>query len=188
MFPNGPATQQQQQQQQQQDTGRSDGALQRGTDCAFARCHNVQCSVKEGSGQVNTSVNGEDPRNGSVCRCFLCRAGLGEAAIKEGVLGSVEHQIGADDCALVGKNDTRASGALNSCSRRKDGEVIAKDSGGGNGRDGGSGDVSELESIVVERFHEVVRKHFRGKLKPPFNVEARERAGFSRQWYEPLAE
>ncbi|XP_010558255.1 PREDICTED: uncharacterized protein LOC104826966 [Tarenaya hassleriana] len=40
---------------------------------------------------------------------------------------------------------------------------------------------------IVQKFHSVVRKHFRGPLKPPFNAEAREAAGFGPQWYEPLA-
>lgn len=39
---------------------------------------------------------------------------------------------------------------------------------------------------VPERFHRIVWRHFRGVLKPPFNEEARARAGFGREWYEPL--
>ncbi|MCL7033235.1 hypothetical protein MKW94_003186 [Papaver nudicaule] len=41
--------------------------------------------------------------------------------------------------------------------------------------------------MVIQRFHEIVRAHFRGPLKPPFNAKAREAAGFGPQWYEPLA-
>jgi len=37
-------------------------------------------------------------------------------------------------------------------------------------------------------FHELVRAHFRGGLKPPFNDDARARAGFTESWYLPLAE
>ena len=33
----------------------------------------------------------------------------------------------------------------------------------------------------------LVRRHFRGALKPPFNDSARERAGLTRDWYLPLA-
>ena len=40
---------------------------------------------------------------------------------------------------------------------------------------------------VAKRFHVIVRKHFKGILKPPFNDEARSRAGFQREWYEPLS-
>ncbi|KAG7554094.1 Ferritin-like superfamily [Arabidopsis suecica] len=40
---------------------------------------------------------------------------------------------------------------------------------------------------IINKFHSVVREHFRGPLKPPFNVEARKAAGFGPQWYEPLA-
>ena len=37
-----------------------------------------------------------------------------------------------------------------------------------------------------ETFHALVRKHFRGLLKPPFNVEARNTAGLNPDFYEPL--
>lgn len=36
-------------------------------------------------------------------------------------------------------------------------------------------------------FHSLVRKHYRGRLKPPFNTESRAAAGFDAAWYEPLA-
>jgi uncharacterized ferritin-like protein (DUF455 family) len=36
-------------------------------------------------------------------------------------------------------------------------------------------------------FHHLVRSHFRGSLKPPFNVPARTQAGFEPSWYEPLS-
>lgn len=36
-------------------------------------------------------------------------------------------------------------------------------------------------------FHDRVRRYFTGALKPPFNREARDRAGFSAAYYEPLA-
>jgi len=38
----------------------------------------------------------------------------------------------------------------------------------------------------ITTYHDLVRKHFRGKLKPPFNAEARRRAGFGPEYYEPL--
>ncbi len=37
------------------------------------------------------------------------------------------------------------------------------------------------------RWQHLVRMHFRGKLKPPFNDSARARAGLTRDFYEPLA-
>ncbi|ABP00053.1 predicted protein [Ostreococcus lucimarinus CCE9901] len=51
------------------------------------------------------------------------------------------------------------------------------------------GDVGEEteESGVVKAFHEIVREYFHGALKPPFNDEARAKAGFTPVWYEPLA-
>ena len=39
----------------------------------------------------------------------------------------------------------------------------------------------------AETFHELVRKHFKGSLKPPFNRESRDRAGLGPAYYEPLA-
>jgi uncharacterized ferritin-like protein (DUF455 family) len=36
-------------------------------------------------------------------------------------------------------------------------------------------------------FHDCVRRHFTGALKPPFNAEARSAAGFPAGYYEPLA-
>ena len=36
-------------------------------------------------------------------------------------------------------------------------------------------------------FDELVRAHFRGRVKPPFNVDARDRASFPRQYYMQLA-
>lgn len=43
------------------------------------------------------------------------------------------------------------------------------------------------QELVIQHFHATVREHFRGPLKPPFNVEARKAAGFGPDWYEPLA-
>ncbi|WP_374652479.1 ferritin-like domain-containing protein [Dongia sp.] len=37
-------------------------------------------------------------------------------------------------------------------------------------------------------WQELVRKHFRGRLKPPFNKAARDQAGFGAAFYEPIAE
>ncbi|VAI61476.1 unnamed protein product [Triticum turgidum subsp. durum] len=50
---------------------------------------------------------------------------------------------------------------------------------------GENGDTDEM--AIIERFHSIVREHFRGPLKPPFNAEARKAAGFGPAWYEPLA-
>jgi uncharacterized ferritin-like protein (DUF455 family) len=36
-------------------------------------------------------------------------------------------------------------------------------------------------------FHGIIQKYFLGKMKGPFNEEAREAAGMSRQWYLPLS-
>ena len=37
------------------------------------------------------------------------------------------------------------------------------------------------------RWQALVRQHFRGRLKPPFNDSARDAAGLTRDWYMPLA-
>ncbi|MGB3808990.1 MAG: ferritin-like domain-containing protein [Parvibaculum sp.] len=44
----------------------------------------------------------------------------------------------------------------------------------------------EGEISPAETFHALVRKHFRGLLKPPFNDEARAAAGLHPTFYEPL--
>jgi uncharacterized ferritin-like protein (DUF455 family) len=45
---------------------------------------------------------------------------------------------------------------------------------------------AELQLEPLEQFHLLSRKHFKGKLKPPFNVEARNTAGLTEEWYMPL--
>lgn len=45
---------------------------------------------------------------------------------------------------------------------------------------------SEPEIDCIPKFHELVRKHFRGYLKPPFNDEGRRTAGMTKEWYVPL--
>lgn len=45
----------------------------------------------------------------------------------------------------------------------------------------------DLEMLSVSEFHACVRQHFKGVLKPPFNVEVRAAAGFTTRWYEPLS-
>ncbi|XP_072020752.1 uncharacterized protein [Amphiura filiformis] len=38
----------------------------------------------------------------------------------------------------------------------------------------------------IPKFHELVKAHFRGYLKPPFNEEGRSTAGMTKEWYVPL--
>ncbi|XP_038884770.1 uncharacterized protein HI_0077 [Benincasa hispida] len=53
---------------------------------------------------------------------------------------------------------------------------------------GAKDNAMEMEKEeTIHKFHEIVRKYFRGPLKPPFNEVARKAAGFGPQWYEPLA-
>jgi uncharacterized ferritin-like protein (DUF455 family) len=46
---------------------------------------------------------------------------------------------------------------------------------------------AESDIDPAPRWQALVRQHFRGALKPPFNDSARERAGLTREWYLPLA-
>ena len=47
----------------------------------------------------------------------------------------------------------------------------------------------EQEKIdPVQTFHQLSRQYFRGKLKEPFNHDARLTAGLTPDWYLPLAE
>ncbi|KAJ7116099.1 hypothetical protein O6H91_Y568100 [Diphasiastrum complanatum] len=46
---------------------------------------------------------------------------------------------------------------------------------------------SFISQNVVPAFHAIVKKHFRGPLKPPFNEAARAKAGFGPEWYLPLS-
>lgn len=39
----------------------------------------------------------------------------------------------------------------------------------------------------ISTFHDLVRRHFRGSLKPPFNEASRDRAGLTADYYSPLA-
>lgn len=48
-------------------------------------------------------------------------------------------------------------------------------------------DGRQTPESVVSAFHSLVRNHFRGPLKPPFNDAARAAAGFGPEWYLPLA-
>lgn len=48
-----------------------------------------------------------------------------------------------------------------------------------------AGGVADAD--IPAAFHDTVKAHFRGALKPPFNHEARSAAGMTREWYEPLA-
>lgn len=50
------------------------------------------------------------------------------------------------------------------------------------------GDEARSCPTVEEWFHLLIRAHFRGPLKPPFNEEARAKAGFGPEWYLPLAQ
>ncbi|WP_339747227.1 ferritin-like domain-containing protein [uncultured Maricaulis sp.] len=39
----------------------------------------------------------------------------------------------------------------------------------------------------ADRYHRLVQQYYRGSLKPPFNIEARDRAAFPSEYYLPLA-
>ncbi|CAH0519245.1 unnamed protein product [Peronospora belbahrii] len=39
----------------------------------------------------------------------------------------------------------------------------------------------------IARFHEIIPQYYKGRLKPPVNKEAREKAGMLEEWYLPLS-
>ncbi|KAG7278138.1 hypothetical protein CRUP_019448 [Coryphaenoides rupestris] len=45
---------------------------------------------------------------------------------------------------------------------------------------------SEERQDCLSTFHGLVKKHFKGYLKPPFNTEGRKTAGMTEEWYVPL--
>ena len=45
---------------------------------------------------------------------------------------------------------------------------------------------NERQINCIEQFHLLSKQYFKGKLKPPFNIEAREAAGLTSDWYMPL--
>ncbi|RLN37391.1 hypothetical protein BBO99_00003862 [Phytophthora kernoviae] len=40
---------------------------------------------------------------------------------------------------------------------------------------------------AIGKFHEIVPQYYKGTLKPPFNTEARDKAGMLEEWYLPLS-
>ncbi|XP_071763604.2 uncharacterized protein LOC139918197 [Centroberyx gerrardi] len=45
---------------------------------------------------------------------------------------------------------------------------------------------SEEGRDCLSTFHDLVKQHFKGYLKPPFNTEGRKTAGMTEEWYVPL--
>ncbi|KAL1007519.1 hypothetical protein UPYG_G00087860 [Umbra pygmaea] len=45
---------------------------------------------------------------------------------------------------------------------------------------------SQEERDCLSTFHDLVRQHFKGYLKPPFNTDGRKTAGMTEEWYVPL--
>ena len=48
--------------------------------------------------------------------------------------------------------------------------------------------AAERDLDPATAWQDLVRRHFRGRLKPPFNKTARDAAGFAAAFYEPIAE
>ena len=66
-----------------------------------------------------------------------------------------------------------------------EGSSSSREAAGGCSGDWAAG--ARAHASVEAWFHSLVRSHFRGPLKPPFNDAARARAGFGPEWYLPLA-
>ena len=45
---------------------------------------------------------------------------------------------------------------------------------------------SILHREPILEFQTLSKQYFKGKLKPPFNVSARDKAGLTEEWYMPL--
>lgn len=95
------------------------------------------------------------------------------------------------------RDTAAASGVQDACSGGSGG------SGGSGAEEGEGGDAggtctevgeaawmleARRHATVEQWFHALVRAHFKGNTKPPFNKAAREQAGFTQAWYMPLAE
>ena len=48
--------------------------------------------------------------------------------------------------------------------------------------------AAQQDKTAESYFHDLVRNHFKGRIKSPFNDKARTLAGLSKAYYEPLAE
>uniref|UniRef100_A0A4W5QAG3 Si:ch73-314g15.3 n=1 Tax=Hucho hucho TaxID=62062 RepID=A0A4W5QAG3_9TELE len=46
--------------------------------------------------------------------------------------------------------------------------------------------VWRTKNDCLSTFHDLVKQHFKGYLKPPFNTEGRKTAGMTEEWYVPL--
>lgn len=72
--------------------------------------------------------------------------------------------------------------------RRRDSGSSGGDTAGGRGSELPEwAEEARRHESVETWFHTLVRRHFHGSLKPPFNEEARAKAGFGPEWYLPLA-
>lgn len=80
---------------------------------------------------------------------------------------------------------------ISSCNVQAGGDINYSHAGAmtaGTCQEGKSGQaVSSIYPRVETWFHELVRHNFNGSLKPPFNAAARQMAGFTKAWYQPLA-
>ncbi|GIL89336.1 hypothetical protein Vretimale_18663 [Volvox reticuliferus] len=122
-------------------------------------------------------------------------------------VAGADKEAGGDVCAVAGAVEGQLARL-----QVEEGEVEPRQTGGAEGRCqsrghsycadsvcGGSdsnGHLSPTASWMVDArnyssveawFHSLVRAHFWGALKPPFNEEARAKAGFGPEWYLPLS-
>jgi hypothetical protein len=103
--------------------------------------------------------------------------------------------FGAAHTNEIGGTDVRGCSDATMCVPETDRDGVA--TGGieeGVREGGGTTDVAadwaeqaRKHARVETWFHELVRLHFKGNTKPPFNEGARARAGFTPEWYLPLA-
>jgi hypothetical protein len=122
----------------------------------------------------------------SACCVGSARA-AGEAgtAVAEAAEGLAEQMAAAGLAKSNGAGQAESSGAVGAESRDAG---LASSSGTGGAWEEQAWVTEARRFASVEAwFHSLVRRHFYGTLRPPFNDEARARAGFGPEWYLPLA-
>ncbi|CAI5502526.1 unnamed protein product [Closterium sp. Naga37s-1] len=136
--------------------------------------------------------------------CFLCLRDLrarqgGEGGREEeaagggggGEGGTLRGEALGSETAAVGRSESEDGDGDGKDEVKAERPGKAGNEGVGGAAEQGMGEEevsAEEHAAIVAGFHGIVRQHFRGKLKPPFNHEARAKAGLTRDWYEPLAE
>ncbi|GBF92266.1 hypothetical protein Rsub_05349 [Raphidocelis subcapitata] len=105
--------------------------------------------------------------------------------------GGSEPPEGAEEAETAGEAGPSSAAEPSSSSSGGSGEGPQHAHGGGTGSSGSGLPEWAAEALEYPSpaawFHALVRRHY-GNLKGPFNAEARAKAGFTPDWYEPLVD